>query len=139
MNLVALGTIALDTIETPFGKRENILGGSTVYFSLAARFFSECGIIGVVGKDFPPKYLDFLGGKGVDTAGVEVADGKTFHWSGAYEYDMNVAHTKKTELNVLADFKPKIPKEYENCTYLFLANTDPDLQLEVIKKVKPEY
>lgn len=139
MDLVALGTIALDTIETPFGRRENILGGSTVYFSLAARLFSECGIIGVVGKDFPKKHLDFLSKAGVDASGVEVADGKTFRWSGSYEYDMNVAHTRKTELNVLADFKPKIPKEYKNCKYLFLANTDPDLQLEVLDKIKPKY
>jgi ribokinase len=138
MNLVALGTIALDSVETPFGKRENILGGSTVYFSLAARFFSECGIIGVVGKDFPEKHLTFLKEKGIDTRGVEKAPGKTFRWSGAYEYDMDVAHTRKTELNVLASFKPKIPAEYKKASYLFLANTDPDIQLDVLDKVQPK-
>lgn len=138
MNLVALGTIALDSIETPFGKKDEILGGSTVFFSLAARFFSECGIIGVVGKDFPEEHLAFLKDKGIDTKGVEKTAGKTFRWSGTYEYDMNSAQTIATELNVLVDFKPKIPGEYEECKYLFLANTDPDLQLEVLDKVKPE-
>jgi len=139
MELVALGTIALDSIETPFGKREEILGGSTTYFSLAARFFSECGIVGVVGEDFPKKHLDFLKERGVDTAGVEVAAGKTFRWSGSYEYDMNSAQTLETQLNVLADFKPKVPDQYKNCKFLFLANTDPSLQLETIKKIKPDY
>ncbi|MFH1788720.1 MAG: PfkB family carbohydrate kinase [Candidatus Altiarchaeota archaeon] len=138
MNLVALGTIALDSIETPFGKKDEILGGSTVYFSLAARFFSECGIVGVVGEDFPGEHLSFLNEKGVDTLGVEKAAGKTFRWSGSYEYDMNSAHTLDTQLNVLASFKPKIPAEYENAKYLFLANTDPDIQLDVLDKVKPE-
>lgn len=139
MDLVALGTIALDSVETPFGKKKEVLGGSTVYFSLAAGFFSPCGIIGVVGSDFPEKHLSFLAGRGVDVKGVEKKTGKTFRWSGSYEYDMNSARTLKTDLNVLAAFKPRIPKEYLECDFLFLANTDPDIQLRVLDKIKPKY
>ena len=138
MELVALGTLALDTIETPFGKRDNLLGGSATYFSLAASFFSPCGIIGVVGKDFPEQHLTFLKSRGVDTAGVERTEGKSFRWSGFYEYDMNTAHTRETQLNVLAKFKPKIPKEYKNCDFLFLANIDPEIQLAVLDEIKPK-
>jgi len=139
MDLVAVGTIALDSIETPFGRKENILGGSATYFSLAARFFSECGIVGVVGEDFPPQHLEFLQQRGVDTAGVEHAEGETFRWSGFYEFDMNQAHTRDTHLNVLADFKPKIPEEYKGCKFLFLANIDPEIQLKVLDEVQPSY
>ncbi|VVB53512.1 putative sugar kinase [uncultured archaeon] len=139
MNLVALGTIALDTVETPFGRRENILGGSVTYFSLAASFFTKCGVVGVVGRDFPSEHFNVLRRRGIDTAGVEYADGDTFRWEGFYEYDMNQAHTKRTDLNVLASFDPKIPKEYKNCKYLFLANTDPEIQLKVLNEVKPTY
>ena len=139
MNLVAFGTMALDSVETPFGKREEILGGSTTFFSLGARLFSDVGIIGVVGEDFPKEHIALLDEHGVDTKGVEVAPGKTFRWSGSYEYDMNSAQTRDTQLNVLAEFKPKIPAEYEECKFLFLANTDPNLQLEVLEKIKPEY
>lgn len=139
MDLVALGTLALDSIETPFGKKENILGGSATYFGLAASFFSECGIIGVVGNDFPEKHLNYLNQRGVDTAGVEQTSGETFRWSGSYEYDMNQAHTRETQLNVLADFKPKIPDEYKNCGFLFLANIDPKIQLKVLDEIQPKY
>ena len=127
MNLVTLGTIALDNIETPFGKVENVLGGSATYFSLAARFFSDCGIIGVVGKDFPKEHIEFLKSRKIDLSGLEKTDGKTFRWEGYYEYDMNQAHTLKTELNVLETFSPKVPEEYKGCEFLFLANTDPEI------------
>ncbi|MFH0859683.1 MAG: PfkB family carbohydrate kinase [Candidatus Altiarchaeota archaeon] len=137
--LVAMGTIALDTIKTPFGRKENILGGSAVYFSLASNFFTRCGIIGVVGKDFPGEHIRFLESKGIDVRGVERSDGETFRWEGYYEYDMNEAHTLRTELNVLETFKPKIPKEYKSCKFLFLANTDPELQLETLEEIKPQY
>ncbi|MCX6695444.1 MAG: PfkB family carbohydrate kinase [Candidatus Altiarchaeota archaeon] len=139
MNLVALGTIALDSVETPFGKVKDVLGGSVTYFSLASRVFSKCGVIGVVGKDFPVEHLKLLEDHGIDVAGVEFAEGKTFRWSGYYEYDMNRAHTIKTDLNVLASFKPKIPKDYRKCDFLFLANTDPEIQLDVLDEVKPKY
>jgi len=139
MNLVTLGTIALDTIETPFGKAENVLGGSATYFSLAARFFSDCGVISVIGRDFPGEYIEFLKSKKIDLSGLEEVDGKTFRWEGYYEYDMNQAHTLKTELNVLETFSPKIPEKYKNCEFLFLANTDPEIQLKVLNEIKPKY
>lgn len=140
MDLVVLGTVALDTIETPFGKMENILGGSATYFSLAARLFTKTGIIGVVGNDFPEKHIKFLESHGIDLAGLEKSeDEKTFRWEGYYEYDMNQAHTLKTELNALAAFRPKIPEEYRRCRFLFLANTDPEIQLRVLEEIKPQY
>jgi len=139
MDLVCLGTIALDSVETPFGKKDGILGGSATYFGLAAGFFSKCGIIGVVGKDFPDEHLLYLNRHQVDTSGVEKTGGETFRWSGFYEFDMNTAHTKETQLNVLADFKPKIPDEYENCEFLFLANIDPVIQLKVLDEIQPKH
>jgi len=137
--LVALGTVALDTIQTPFGIAKNVLGGSVTYFSLAASFFTRCGVVGVVGSDFPAEHLGYLASRGVDIKGVERSDGKTFHWEGSYELDMNAAKTLRTDLNVLATFKPKIPKEYRGCDFLFLANIDPTIQLEVLREVKPRY
>jgi sugar/nucleoside kinase (ribokinase family) len=137
--LVALGTIALDDIKTPYGSVKGALGGSVTYFSLAASFFSKCGVVGVVGEDFPQKHLDYLAKRGVDIKGVERTGGKTFHWEGAYESDMNSAKTLRTDLNVLATFKPKIPEDYRGCDFLFLANTDPAIQLEVLDYVKPKH
>jgi len=133
-----IGTIALDSIETPFGKEENILGGSATYASVAASFFSKPGIISIVGKDFPEKHMELLKKKEIDTKGVIIGD-KTFKWEGFYEFDMNEAKTLKTELNSLETFKVKVPDSYKNSKYLFLANIDPELQLEVINSVdKPE-
>ena len=137
--LVALGTVALDDIQTPFGRVKNALGGSGMYFGVAASFFTKCGIVGVVGADFPQEHLDFLKSRGIDITGIERTAGKTFHWEGSYETDMNAAKTLKTDLNVLATFDPKIPKEYKKCDFLFLANIDPTIQLKVLKEVKPKY
>ena len=139
MRLVALGTIALDSVETPFGKVRDVLGGSVTYFSLASRFFSKCGVLGVVGVDFPEEHLRMLESHGIDLSGVEISEGKTFKWEGYYEYDMNHAHTVRTELNVLASFKPKIPKGYKGCDFLFLANTDPEIQFDVLDKIRPKH
>ncbi|MFC2154833.1 PfkB family carbohydrate kinase, partial [Candidatus Altiarchaeota archaeon] len=138
-DIVVMGTMALDSIETPFGRRENILGGSSTYFSLAANFFSTVGIVGVVGQDFAEEHMSFLKEKGIDLEGIEQTEGRTFYWEGFYEYDMNQAHTRKTELNVLASFEPKIPEGYKNCNFLFLANTDPELQLQALEKAKPKH
>jgi len=135
--LVSLGTMALDSVETPFGRVDDALGGSGTYFSMAASFFTQPAIVSVIGEDFPEEHLDFLKDRGIDTEGVEVACGKTFHWEGSYEYDMNEAKTLKTDLNVLASFDPKIPESYKGCEFLFLANIDPEIQLDVLKKVKP--
>jgi sugar/nucleoside kinase (ribokinase family) len=139
IDLVSVGTVALDSIKTPFGVVENVLGGSGTYFSLAASFFTKPGLVGVVGEDFPSEHLDYLKNMGVDISGLEVAGGKTFHWEGYYENDMNAAHTTKTDLNVLASFNPKIPDEYRRCEFLFLANIDPEIQLKVLEEVSPKH
>ncbi len=139
LDLVGVGTVALDSIKTPFGAVEEALGGSGTYFGLAASFFTKPGLVSVIGDDFPQKHLDFLSGRGVDVSGVEMVKGKTFHWEGYYESDMSCAHTTKTDLNVLATFDPKIPSKYKRCKFLFLANIDPDIQLKVLDEVKPKY
>ncbi len=131
VDVVISGTVALDSIRTPFGEAREVLGGSAVYSSVAARGFARPGIVSVIGKDFPRKYLGFLKTMGIDTAGIEVKDGETFRWSGYYEYDMNQAHTLDTRLNVLAEFDPVLPDSYRKAGFLFLANTDPDVQMKV--------
>ena len=139
LDLVSLGTMALDSVQTPFGSVDSALGGSGTYFSVAASFFTKPGIVSVVGEDFPPEHIEFLNSKGIDTEGVEIAKGKTFHWEGQYEYDMNSAKTLKTDLNVLASFDPKIPEGYRGCNFLFLANIDPDIQLRVLEETNAKY
>ncbi|MFA4995822.1 MAG: PfkB family carbohydrate kinase [Patescibacteria group bacterium] len=134
MNLVIIGTIGLDDVETPFGKVVSALGGSGVYSSIAASFFTNPGLISVMGDDIPKEYINLLGKRKIDITGVKKT-GKTFHWSGFYEFDMNEAKTLKTELNSLADFKPSIPDNYKEAKFLFLANIDPDLQLEVLSQM----
>ncbi|MEK6837235.1 MAG: PfkB family carbohydrate kinase, partial [Nanoarchaeota archaeon] len=113
--LVVVGSLALDTVKTPFGEVKDALGGAATYSSYAASFFSKPGIVGVVGHDFPEKHLQLLQKRGVDTSGVAVdRKGKTFRWHGYYEYDMNEAKTIKTELGVFADFKPQLPESYKD-------------------------
>lgn len=138
MDLVVVGSVALDKIKTPFGEVNWTLGGSATYFSYAASFFTKPGVVAVAGKDFPEKYIGEMKRR-MDLRGLEIADGKTFRWEGHYEYDMNTAHTTRTELNVLAEFEPKIPKEYMKPRFLFLANTDPGIQMKVLEETKPEY
>jgi len=134
-DVVILGTVALDTIETPFGKVEKTLGGSATYASFAASIFSKPAIISVVGKDFPQKYLELMRKRGINLEGLNVT-GKTFHWHGSYEYDMNEAKTKKTELNSLENFKVEVPENYKNIEYVFLANIDPKLQIDMLNQMK---
>tara|TARA_B100000315_G_C14488987_1_gene546623 strand:- start:7 stop:906 length:900 start_codon:yes stop_codon:yes gene_type:complete len=135
---VIIGTVALDSIETPFGKIQDALGGSACYASIAASFFSNPGILSIIGKDFPNKHITFLNEKGVDTKGIILGD-KTFKWRGFYEFDMNEAKTLETELNSLESYKVEVPDDYKNAKYVFLANIDPELQLDVINNVnKPE-
>jgi sugar/nucleoside kinase (ribokinase family) len=134
MSLVVVGSIAFDSVKTPFGERERMLGGSAVHFALAASFFTEVRVVGPVGDDFGDEEYDVLRKRGVNTDEIEhVEGGETFFWSGAYEYDLNTAHTKETELGVFGDFKPKISDESKESDVLFLANIHPDLQLEVRK------
>jgi sugar/nucleoside kinase (ribokinase family) len=137
VDVVISGTVALDSIKTPFGEAKEVLGGSAVYSSVAASGFAKVGIVSVVGKDFPKKYLNFLNTMGISTEGIEVKKkGDTFRWSGFYEYDMNQAHTLDTKLNVLAAFDPKLPDAYRQSKYIFLANTDPEVQMKVYKQMK---
>lgn len=136
MGIVVVGTVAFDTVETPFGRGENILGGSATYFSTSASFFSDVGLVAVVGEDFPQEHIDFLSSRQIDLQGLQRIPGKTFHWSGRYGYDLNEAQTLDTQLNVLMQFKPELPPAYRQADLLFLANIDPDLQLQVLDQVE---
>ena len=135
IDLVIIGTVALDSIETPFGRVKDALGGSACYASIASSFFSKPGILSIVGKDFPDKHIKFLNDKGINTKGIILGD-KTFKWQGSYEFDMNEAKTIKTELNSLESYKVEIPDDYKDAKYVFLANIDPELQLDVINAMK---
>lgn len=128
MAILAVGSIAFDTIQTPRGKKERVLGGSVTHFSLAASFFTEVRVVGVVGSDFTAEHDAVMSKRGVRTEGIERAKGKTFHWSGEYGDNLNEAKTHLTELNVFERFKPRIPKEFLDSEVLFLANIDPVLQ-----------
>lgn len=136
MSVVVVGSLALDSIKTPFGEKTEILGGSATFFSYAASFFTDVKLVGVVGKDFPQAHLDLLRKRGIDLAGLQTADGDTFRWSGAYEYDMNAAKTLDTRLNVFGAFKPVLPESYRDADCVFLANIDPALQLDVLTQVR---
>ena len=136
MSILVVGSTALDTIKTPFGKAERILGGSAIYFSLSAINFAPVSIVAVVGEDFPKKHIQFLQDKGIDTQGLNVESGKTFHWEGEYSWDFSNPKTIKTDLNVFAGFDPKIPKDYQNSSYIFLANIDPAIQMKVLNQIK---
>lgn len=140
VDLIVVGTVALDTVKTPFGEAVETLGGSAVYASVAASNFTKPGIVGVIGADFPKEHTDFLSNRGIDLEGVEVLDGDTFRWKGYYEYDMNQAHTLDTRLNVLSMFNPQLPDNYRDARYVFLANTDPEIQMSVYKQIrKPKF
>ncbi len=136
MDIVVVGSVAFDTVETPFGKAHEVLGGSATYFSLSASFFSEVGMVAVVGRDFPDEHLEMLGEKGIDTAGVEKKTGETFRWKGRYDYDLNQAHTLETHLNVFEHFNPALPDPYRKAPFVFLANIDPTLQLKVLEQIE---
>lgn len=132
--VLIVGTVALDSVKTPFGHVQNALGGSASYASTACSFFSPARIISIVGEDFPPEHLAFLQSRGIDTSGIK-KEGKTFHWEGFYEFDMNEAKTIRTELNSLATFAIGMPPSYRDAKYLFLANIDPKLQMDVLDAV----
>jgi sugar/nucleoside kinase (ribokinase family) len=132
MSLTVVGSIAFDSVRTPFGERERMLGGSAVHFSLAASFFTSVRVVGPVGDDFGAEQLELLEGRGVITEDIErVEGGKTFFWRGHYDYDMNVAHTDETQLNVFAEFDPKLSEASRKAEMLFLGNIQPDLQRRV--------
>jgi sugar/nucleoside kinase (ribokinase family) len=132
MSLTVVGSIAFDSVRTPFGERERMLGGSAVHFALAARFFTDVHVVGPVGDDFGDEPVKLLRSRGVDVADIErVAGGRTFFWRGHYEADLNVAHTDDTQLGVFADFQPKLSEASKRADVLFLGNIQPDLQREV--------
>ena len=135
MSIVVVGSVALDSIETPYGKVERALGGSATYFSIAASFFHPVRLVAIVGEDFSSEHIELLKSHGVDLEGLVKAKGKTFHWKGRYN-DLNVAETLSTELNVYADFDPDLPESYRRSEYIFLANINPDLQLKVLEQVR---
>lgn len=135
-NILVVGSVAFDSVETPFGKAENVLGGSGTYFSVAASYFSKVSLVAVVGEDFPDEHVKVLEDKGIDLEGLKKVPGETFRWKGRYEYDLNQAHTLETHLNVFSDFDPVIPDSYRQAPYVFLANIDPELQLKVLEQVE---
>lgn len=136
MSLLVVGSVALDSVRTPYGKIREGLGGSATYFSVSAGLFTQVRMVAVVGSDFPQKHVRFLRSRGVDTGGLERAAGKTFRWTGQYGRDLNEAKTLKTELNVFQNFRPALPEAYTRSEYVFLANIDPDLQERVLEQIE---
>ncbi|MBV6493700.1 MAG: hypothetical protein LDLANPLL_01723 [Turneriella sp.] len=134
--MLVVGSVAFDDIQTPFGIKKNVLGGAASHFSIAAAPLIAPKIIAVVGNDFPEKYFTYFEKFGIDTQGIEKSDGKTFHWSGYYEHDMAIAHTRTTELGAFATFEPKLTEEDKLRQVLFLANIDPVIQYKVLKQMK---
>ncbi len=136
MSLVIIGSLAFDTIETPFERRERIVGGSGTYCALAASFFTRPKVVGVVGKDFPRKTIELLESRKIDLRGLQIKPGKTFHWEGRYGSDPNQRTTIRTDLNVFRDFKPELPPSYRKADIVFLANIDPDLAGPVLAQLR---
>ena len=134
--LLVVGSVALDTVKTPFGEVTEVLGGSATYFSTSASFFTSVALIAVVGEDFPQQHITFLKSRGIDVTGLERRPGSTFRWKGEYTHQLNEAHTLDTKLNVFETFRPKIPDAYRSPDVLFLGNIDPELQLDVLQKVE---
>jgi sugar/nucleoside kinase (ribokinase family) len=136
MSLVIVGSVAFDTIRTPWGDRERIVGGSGTYCSLAASYFTKPRVVGVVGRDFPRKTLALLRARGVDLAGLKIKAGKTFHWEGQYTEDPNCRTTLRTDLNVFADFRPQIPAAYRGSRIVYLANLNPEHHEAILRQFR---
>jgi len=136
MGILVVGSMGLDTVETPHGKVTDALGGAATYFSVSASYFTKVNLVAVVGNDFPKQHIDLLKKHKIDVDGLQQVEGKTFRWSGHYMKDLNEAQTLNTELNVFAGFDPQLPEKYTKAEYVFLANIDPVLQLKALKQVK---
>ncbi|MFL5577124.1 MAG: PfkB family carbohydrate kinase [Gemmatimonadaceae bacterium] len=136
MSVLVVGSVALDSVETPFGKADDVLGGSGTFFSASASHLTPVQLVGVVGADYPVEQLAPLAARGVDLAGVERAEGESFRWRGRYRHDLNSAETLETRLGVFSHFRPKIPAQFRRAPFVFLANIDPRLQLEVLSQVE---
>jgi sugar/nucleoside kinase (ribokinase family) len=134
-DLLVVGSVALDSVTTPFGSVKEVLGGSATFFSYAASFFTTVRVVATVGEDFPPEHLALLRDRGVDIGGLQQSRGRTFRWVGEYGYDLNEARTLDTQLNVFADFKPALPPALARTPFVFLANIDPVLQLDVLRQM----
>jgi sugar/nucleoside kinase (ribokinase family) len=135
-NVLVVGSVALDTLETPHGRADNALGGSATHFALAASRFAPVRLVGVVGKDFPREHIEMLKAQKIDVTGLEIADGKTFRWHGRFVGDMSRAETVSVELNVLATFQPKVPASFASTPFVLLGNASPDVQLAVLNQLK---
>ncbi|HEK85023.1 MAG TPA: sugar kinase, partial [Candidatus Aminicenantes bacterium] len=135
MSLVIIGSVAFDTIETPYGRREKIVGGSGTYSAVAASFFTRPGLVSVIGQDFPRLFLQILKSRGIDLQGLKRLKGKTFHWHGVYGLDPNKRTTLKTEMNVLGKFKPVIPESYRQAEIVFLSNLNPEIHDSILSQV----
>ncbi|HLD82339.1 MAG TPA: PfkB family carbohydrate kinase [Candidatus Omnitrophota bacterium] len=136
MSILVLGTVALDTVKTPFGKRTLMLGGSAAHFAMSARIFTEVNLVANVGSDFPQRHLDFLKGKGIILTSLIREQGGSFKWEGEYKGDLNTAITKNTELGVLSTFRPQVSEAQKKIRHIFLANVDPDLQRHLLMKMR---
>jgi len=136
MTLLVVGSVALDSVETPFGKADNVLGGSANFFAASASHFAPIQLVGVVGSDYPMDLLKPLEARGVDLAGLERMEGSSFRWRGRYRHDLNSAETLETHLGVFSHFHPKIPDQFRKAPFVFLGNIDPRLQLDVLKQVQ---
>jgi sugar/nucleoside kinase (ribokinase family) len=136
MSVLVVGSVALDTVETPFGRAEDALGGSATFFTAAASCFCRVQVVGVVGDDFPEGGLRFLSSRNADLAGLRQVPGESFRWSGVYSFDLNSRDTLDTRLGVFADFRPHIPETFRDAEWVFLGNIDPELQLEVLSQVR---
>ena len=134
--LITVGSLGLDTLETPFERAERVLGGSVAYFALAARLYTDVGIVAAVGDDFPDQHVRLLESKGIDLTGLQREPGETFFWAGRYHYDLNSRDTLETKLGVLAEFQPRLPEAYRKAPYVFMANILPSLQMTVQEQVQ---
>lgn len=136
MTVLVVGSVALDSVETPFGRADDVLGGSATFFSASAAHFTPVQLVGVVGDDYPMEQLQPLAQRGVDLSGLERASGSSFRWRGRYRHDLNAAETLETHLGVFSRFSPKIPQNFRNAPFVFLGNIDPRLQLDVLQQVE---
>jgi len=136
MSILVVGSVAFDSVKTPFGEADEVLGGSGTYFSTSASYFAGVKLVAVVGTDFPDEHIEKLEAHDIDLEGLEKVEGKTFRWKGRYDFDLNQAHTLDTQLNVFSDFDPVIPESYKKSAYVFLANIDPELQHKVLDQVE---
>lgn len=136
MSLLVVGSVAFDTVKTPFGEVDEALGGSALYFSTSASYFTDVDLVGVVGEDFPRETVQFLEQRGINVEGLERTEGRTFRWEGKYGYDLQEPETLDTQLNVFGDFEPELPPEYRDNDVVFLANIDPEIQIKVLEQVE---